>query len=67
MNRIEVTGTPAKRIEITEKTQRRIEPEEFAKALGAEPLGEPHSPTLDPITLAHLGADIIAKGRPQNS
>jgi len=31
-----VTGNPARRIEVSEKTKRRIESEELAAALGAE-------------------------------
>lgn len=61
--KINVTGKPARRIEVTGKPQRRIEPEKFAAALGAEPVGEPHSPSLDPLSLAALGNELVKRLR----
>ena len=57
------TGKTARRIEATDRPARRIEPAEFAAALGAEPVGEPHSPNLDPLSLAALGSELIKRLR----
>jgi hypothetical protein len=57
------TGKPARRIEVSGKPQRRIEPEAFAAALGAEPIGEAHTPNLDPLSLATLGNELIKRLR----
>ena len=57
------TAPPARRIEITGKPQRRIEPEEFAAALGAEPFGEVHPSNLDPASVAALGSELIKRLR----
>jgi hypothetical protein len=59
MKRIEITGKPAPRIIDTSKPMRRIDPEELAKALGAEPVGEPHRTNMDPIELLHLGSELL--------
>jgi hypothetical protein len=61
--KINVTGNSARRIEVTGKSQRRIKPEEFAAALGAEVVGEVHSSNLDPLSLAHLGSELIKRLR----
>ena len=57
------TGKPARRIEVSGKAQRRIEPEEFAAAIGAEPIGAAHAPNLDPVSLAALGSELIKRLR----
>ena len=57
------TGKSARRIEVSGKPQRRIEPEEFAAALGAEPIGPAHAPNLDPVSLASLGCELIKRLR----
>lgn len=61
--KITVSGNPARTIEVTGKPQRRIEPEEFAAALGAEPIGDTHSAGLDPIALAELGTQMLNRLR----
>lgn len=61
--KINITGKPARRIEVTGKPQRRIEAEDFAAALGAEPVGEAHAANLDPLTLAALGSELIRRLR----
>ncbi|MBM4071100.1 MAG: hypothetical protein FJ271_19460 [Planctomycetes bacterium] len=61
--KIITTGTPARRIETSGKPQRRIEHEEFAAALGAEPMSEAHSPNLDPMSLAALGSELLKRLR----
>jgi hypothetical protein len=61
--KIIVTGKPARRIDVTGKPQRRIESEEFAAALGAEPIGEAHARNLDPVSLAALGSELIKRLR----
>jgi hypothetical protein len=57
------TGKTARRIEVTDRPARRIEPEAFAAALGAEPVGEAHAQNLDPLSLAALGSDLIKRLR----
>jgi hypothetical protein len=61
--RIAVTGKPARRIEVTGKSQRRIEPAKFAASLGAEPIGEAHDMSLDPVALAAMGGAVIKRLR----
>jgi ribosomal protein S12 methylthiotransferase accessory factor YcaO len=61
--KINVTGKPARRIDVSGKPQRRIDPEQFAAALGAEAVGEPHAPNLDPLSLAALGSELIKRLR----
>ncbi len=61
--KIIVTGKPARRIDVSGKPQRRIEPEELAAALGAEPVGEAHAQSLDPVSLAALGSELIKRLR----
>ncbi len=61
--KIIVAGKPARRIEVSGKPQRRIEPGEFAAALGAETVGEAHSASLDPISLAELGNELLRRLR----
>jgi len=61
--KIIVTGKPARRIESSGEPQRRIKPEEFAAALGAEPVGEAQSPSLDPLALAALGSELVKRLR----
>ena len=57
------TGKTARRIEATDRPARRIEPEAFAEAIGAEPCGDPHAKDLDPIALAALGSELIKRLR----
>jgi hypothetical protein len=57
------TGKTARRIEVTDRPARRIEPEAFAEAIGAKACGEPHSKNLDPIGLAALGQELLKRLR----
>lgn len=61
--KIIVSGKSARRIEVEGKPQRRIEPNEVAVALGAEPIGEAHTPALDAISLAAIGSELIRRLR----
>jgi hypothetical protein len=61
--KIEITGRSATRMQDTGKALPRIEPDQFAAALGAEPLGERVSAVLDPISLAELGSELIRRLR----
>ena len=63
VNRINITGATPKRIVITDKPQRRIEPEEFAKLLGAEPTGIKLPANADIIDVAEVGTQLIKKSR----
>ncbi len=61
--KITVTGKSARRIDVSGKPQRRIEAEEFAAALGAEPVGDAHAQNLDPVSLASLGSELLKRLR----
>jgi hypothetical protein len=61
--KITVTGKPARRIELTGKPRRRVERDEFASALGAEAVKEPHASSVDSIALAALGSRLIERLR----
>lgn len=68
MDKINVTGTTAKKINVTGNAMRRIDPKEVAAALGAEP--EPIVTVdrpLDIIDLAAIGAKIIKENRNESS
>jgi hypothetical protein len=57
--KINIVGKGAERIELKGRGQRRIEPAEFAAALGAKPCEEMASSPLDLINLAELGNQLI--------
>lgn len=57
------TGKAARRIEASGKPQRRIGPEEFATALGAELLGDAGTTEFDPTLLAALGGQLVKRLR----
>ena len=61
--KIEIVGAKPKKIEITDKTKRRIEPAEVAAALGANLAGEQSAANLDMIGLAELGTQLLSRLR----
>ncbi len=61
--KINIVGKKAERIHNTGPSLPRIEPAEFAAALGAEPCGQPHSKHLDPISLLALGDELLKRLR----
>jgi hypothetical protein len=61
--KIIIVGKEAKRVEVIGRPMRRIEPEESAAALGAEPCGERLGPSADLLTLAALGSQLIQRLR----
>ena len=61
--KIVVTDKSARRINISNKPKRRISSEEFAAALGAEPIDNIQYQNLDPLSLAAIGADLIKRLR----
>ncbi len=61
--KISEPGKPARRIEVSGKPQRRIESEAFAAALGAEPVGERRAQSLDSVSLAALGSELVKRLR----
>jgi hypothetical protein len=61
--KINIVGKRAERIQNTGPSLPRIEPSEFAGALGAEPCGEPHFEHLDPISLLALGNELLKRLR----
>ena len=58
-----IGGKALERIEITDPALPRVEPTEFAQALGAEPCGEVRSNHLDLISLGELGNELIKRLR----
>jgi len=61
--KVYITGAKPKRIRVTDKPQRRIEPADVAAALGAEPCAERIEANLDPISLAELGTQLLRRLR----
>jgi hypothetical protein len=57
--KINIVGANPKKIEVVDRPKRRIEPEELAAALGANPCGQQISGDLDPIALAELGTQLL--------
>jgi hypothetical protein len=62
-NKINIVGKALERIEITGPALPRVEPAEFAAALGAEPCGERRSNLLDLISLGEVGNELIKRLR----
>ena len=67
--RIETTPSTVQRIETTPSTVRRLDPDEVAKALGAEPCGEKLPSHLGPITRHAVRLELFRRlqsqgGRP---
>lgn len=61
--KINVVGTAIERIHITGAVLPRVEPAEFAAALGAEPCGERRSKRLDLVSLGDVGTELIKRLR----
>jgi hypothetical protein len=61
--RVTIVGAKPKKIEMVDRPKRRIEPEELAAALGANPRGQQVAAHLDPIGLAELGAHLVQRLR----
>lgn len=67
--KVNVIGTKPKRIRVTDKPQRRIDPDEMAAALSAQRCAERIGVNIDPISLAELGTELLRRlhsngGRP---
>ncbi|MFO0966867.1 MAG: hypothetical protein U0793_14940 [Gemmataceae bacterium] len=60
--KVEIVGANPKKIEITDKSKRRIEPDELATALGASEAAR-SAPSLDLISLAELGTQLLSRLR----
>src|SRR5260370_12565202 len=61
--KINIVGKALERIDITGRALPRVEPAEFAAALGAEPCGERRSKHLDLISLGELGNELLKRLR----
>jgi hypothetical protein len=61
--KINIIGAKPRKITIVDQPKRRIEPQEFAAALGAHPLGQQVGGSLDPIALAELGTQLLHRLR----
>ncbi len=61
--KVNIVGAQPKCVRIVDQPRRRIEPAELAAALGAEPGGERLGANLDPISLAELGTQLLARLR----
>jgi hypothetical protein len=67
--KIKIIGARPRKIKVTDRPKRRIEPVELATALGASPTGQQVEGDLDPIALADLGTQLLHRlhssgGRP---
>src|SRR5437016_5431411 len=62
-NKVNVTGKEKQRVRDTSRPRRRVDSSAFAAALGAEPIGAPHSRAADLISLAELGNQLIGRLR----
>jgi len=56
--KINIVGAKPRKIEVVDQAKRRIDPEELARALGANPVGQQVSGSLDPMALAELGTQL---------
>jgi hypothetical protein len=61
--KIEIIGVKPKRIDIVDQPKRRVERNEVAAALGANPAGRQPAGDLDLIGLAELGTQLVARLR----
>src|SRR5258707_1382535 len=61
--KIDITGAVAERIQDTGPTLPQIDASELVDGIGAEPCGERQSVQLDPISLAHLGNELVQRLR----
>lgn len=61
--KVNLVGTPPKRVRVVDEPRRRIEPADLAAALGAEPCGERIGANLDPISLAEIGTELLRRLR----
>jgi hypothetical protein len=61
--KINIVGKALNRVETTGPALPRVEPAEFADALGAEPCGKRRSKHLDLISLGELGNELIKRLR----
>jgi len=61
--KINIVGANPKKIEVVDQPKRRIDPAEFAAALGANPSGQQASGNLELIGLAELGTQLLDRLR----
>lgn len=61
--KIEIVGAKPKRIKIVDQPKQRIDPQDLAEALGADPRGEQAPFNLDLIGLAELGTQLLHRLR----
>src|SRR5262245_54412063 len=61
--KIEIVGAKPKKVEIVDQPKRRIEPEDLAAALGANPAGRQTAGNLDLVALAELGTQLLNRLR----
>jgi hypothetical protein len=62
-DKINIVGAKPRKIKVIDKPRRRIEPQEVAAALGADPNGQKVLGNLDPISLAELGSQLLHRLR----
>jgi hypothetical protein len=61
--KIDIVGAKPKKIVILDQPKRRIDPAELAAALGANPIGPRTPETMDLISLADLGTQLLDRLR----
>lgn len=58
-----VIGAKPKKIKVVDQPKRRLDPADLAAALGANPDGQPTHGISDPLALAEVGAQLLARLR----
>lgn len=61
--KINIVGSKPRKIKVADQPKRRVDPAEFAAALGANPSGQQAPGELDPIALAELGTQLLNRLR----
>lgn len=61
--KIQVSGTGPKKVQVVGNPRRRIDPAELAASLGGQPCAQRIAANLDPIALAELGTELLRRLR----
>jgi len=61
--KITILGAKPRKIEIVDQPRRRVDPAELGAAIDAEPCGRLGTGSLDPLTLAELGTQLLQRLR----
>jgi hypothetical protein len=61
--KITIVGAKPRKLEIVDRPRRRIDPAELGAAIDAEPCGRLGTRSIDPLTLAELGTQLLQRLR----